>query len=165
MEIDEGIWTAHYHGAPVGLRWLCMLYTVPDLRCTDIDSQGNYTHQPIDHYGVAEYPAAMLRSTVHDLCRYLSVFVSESHGAQVLSQDSLAQLVPTRQNCVGELRCAEGLAWWGAEADYGDPTGRSAPTALDTINLGVHAGATLTEGSWRGSELTYTSGLHITLAP
>lgn len=66
---------------------------------------------PMGHYGVAEYPAAGLRSTVNDLLVFLQQFTMPSPPNAILSDASLAEMLPTT--------FCDGLAWWGMDASYG----------------------------------------------
>jgi CubicO group peptidase (beta-lactamase class C family) len=65
----------------------------------------NEKNQPIDHYGVAEWPAAQLRTTLEDLIHFLLAFTGSSYPSQLLSNpESLSLLMPESMT--------EGLAWW-----------------------------------------------------
>tara|TARA_B110001452_G_scaffold93637_1_gene77303 strand:- start:102 stop:1274 length:1173 start_codon:yes stop_codon:yes gene_type:complete len=66
---------------------------------------------PGHHYGVAEYPAAGLRSTAADLAKYLQALTAPPGQCRLLTEASLRQLLPD------DFR--EGLAWWGRDAWYG----------------------------------------------
>jgi CubicO group peptidase (beta-lactamase class C family) len=66
-------------------------------------------------YGVAEWPAAGLRSTVRDLLRFLAQFTGDADACTLLSRASLAAMLPPD--------FTRGLAWWGADATYGEPQG------------------------------------------
>lgn len=70
---------------------------------------------PGHHYGVAEYPAAALRSTAGDLAKYLLALTAEA--CPLLRPASRAQLLP--ESFRG------GLAWWGRDATYGERDSRS----------------------------------------
>lgn len=58
-----------------------------------------------DHYGVAEWPAAGLRSTLHDMLLFMREFTSES--PKVLTVEQIPQVLPP--SFVG------GLGWWGKD--------------------------------------------------
>merc|ERR1712166_767276 len=89
-----------------------------------LDPDGSRTGpQPDPHYGVTEYPAAMLRSSAHDLCLYLSALIApESSG--ILTAESVEMPMPTVVARDGSRVCAGGLGWWGMDAAFGDPTGQ-----------------------------------------
>jgi len=71
-------------------------------------------------YGVCEYPAASLKSSVTDLAKWAGALLAGLGGeATVLSKDSLSQFLPPGEKCIG------GLAWWGLDAYYGSKNGRS----------------------------------------
>jgi len=63
----------------------------------------------VGHYGLGEFPAAGLRSTVMDLGRFLQEFTAAQN--RLLSPDSLAEMFPADYQ--------QGLAWWGQDATYG----------------------------------------------
>lgn len=65
------------------------------------------------HYGLAELPAAGLRSTGADLARLLEAFTGDVNP--LLSEGSLKEMLP------GDFR--RGLAWWGRDASYGNRAG------------------------------------------
>lgn len=67
---------------------------------------------PLAPFGVAEYPAANLRSTAADLLHFLSAFTGEPGVCPLLRAASLAQALPSDG--------VRGLAWWGADATYGE---------------------------------------------
>lgn len=62
-------------------------------------------------YGVAEYPAAALRSTASDLAKYLLALTAPAGECPLLRASSLRELLP--ESFTG------GLAWWGRDAMYG----------------------------------------------
>ena len=62
------------------------------------------------HYEVAEYPAAQVRSTAHDLCQWLLFLTSPQPASNVLSRGSIGAMLPASG--------AGGLAWWGSDAAY-----------------------------------------------
>ena len=66
---------------------------------------------PGHHYGVAEYPAAGMRSTAADLAKYLQALTAPLGQCELLTEASLRQLLPTTFH--------GGLAWWGRDAWYG----------------------------------------------
>eukprot|EP01047_Picozoa_sp_COSAG01_P033733 COSAG01_NODE_2496_length_7573_cov_15.650120_3_plen_421_part_00 len=95
--------------------------------------------EPGGHYEVAEYPAAQVRSTVADLCRWLEFLTRERSGeelqperapapepapepdtagppsrqpAMILSPASVALMLPRSGR--------ESLAWWGLDAQYSE---------------------------------------------
>eukprot|EP00035_Acanthoeca_spectabilis_P016632 m.343776 g.343776 ORF g.343776 m.343776 type:complete len:542 (-) comp16550_c0_seq87:5661-7286(-) len=64
--------------------------------------------QPISQYGVAEWPAAQLRSSCTDLCRLLCALTTED--SMLMAQKSFKEMLP---------ECGSGgLAWWGLDATY-----------------------------------------------
>lgn len=65
--------------------------------------------EPVGHYGLAELPAAGLRSTAMDLARFLQEFTGAEN--RLLSPSSIAEMFPA------DFR--RGLAWWGQDATYG----------------------------------------------
>jgi len=67
----------------------------------------------LGHYGVAEWPAAGLRSTAADLGRYLVALMGTK--CAILSEESIQEMLPATFRC--------GLAWWGKDTWYGDPRG------------------------------------------
>jgi CubicO group peptidase (beta-lactamase class C family) len=76
---------------------------------------------PITHYGVTEWPACQIRTTLQDLTRYLLSFTSSSAEESstippLLSNASKAMLLPSDMK--------KGLAWWGKDTSYGDRRGR-----------------------------------------
>lgn len=66
--------------------------------------------RPLGHSSVAEWPAAALRSTVHDLCLFLAHFTSDV-APTILLASSVKQMLPSDYK--------EGLAWWGCDTSYG----------------------------------------------
>jgi CubicO group peptidase (beta-lactamase class C family) len=71
----------------------------------------------MDHYGVAEWPACQLRSSLLDLTKYLTALTrNDSHAHQLLSPESKALMLPQTMT--------NGLAWWGKDTSYGDNSGR-----------------------------------------
>ena len=62
-------------------------------------------------YGVAEYPAAGLRSTVHDLLLFAAQFTAQPGNTTLLRAASRQVMLPPDYK--------GGLAWWGLDADYG----------------------------------------------
>ncbi len=67
---------------------------------------------PGRHYGVAEYPAAGLRSSASDLAKYLAALTAPPGDCPLLSAASRRQLMPESFR--------QGLAWWGRDAWYGE---------------------------------------------
>jgi CubicO group peptidase (beta-lactamase class C family) len=71
---------------------------------------------PVGIYGVAEYPAAGLRASLHDLLIFLGQFTTAADapdgGCALLSRASLAAMLPEDYE--------RGLAWWGLDATYGE---------------------------------------------
>lgn len=67
------------------------------------------------HYGLAEFPAAGLRSTAADLARFLEAFTAEAHP--VLEGASVREMLPPD--------FTKGLAWWGRDAQHGNRSGGS----------------------------------------
>lgn len=72
--------------------------------------------QPEGHYEVAEYPAAQVRSTALDLCKWL-VFLTAPRSQPepeqpVLSRASIDDMLPASFE--------RSLAWWGLDAAYGE---------------------------------------------
>ena len=65
--------------------------------------------RPIGHYGVAEWPAAQLRSSAADLARFLLGFTNPRQ--RLLSDASTADMFPPDFK--------RGLAWCGKDAWYG----------------------------------------------
>jgi CubicO group peptidase (beta-lactamase class C family) len=65
----------------------------------------------VGHYGVAEYPAAGLRATVHDLLLFLREFTRPDGGSTILTPESMAVMLPED--------FTQGLAWWGRDTWYG----------------------------------------------
>ena len=89
--------------------------------------------EPQGHYEVAEYPAAQVRSTVGDLCRWLSFLTKPDRAApdqpdsqpeaeaqpestttaeHVLSEESISAMLPNTGRGA--------LAWWGMDAQYSE---------------------------------------------
>ncbi len=78
--------------------------------------------EPQGHYEVAEYPAAQVRSTAADLCRWLSFLTrpdsdpvpqsSTTVAEPVLSADSIQAMLPSAGRGA--------LAWWGMDAQYSE---------------------------------------------
>lgn len=75
--------------------------------------------EPQGHYEVAEYPAAQVRSTAADLCRWLSFLTrqdseseSTTEAEHVLSAESIQAMLPSTGRGA--------LAWWGMDAQYSD---------------------------------------------
>eukprot|EP00471_Norrisiella_sphaerica_P004531 CAMPEP_0184488478 /NCGR_PEP_ID=MMETSP0113_2-20130426/12174_1 /TAXON_ID=91329 /ORGANISM="Norrisiella sphaerica, Strain BC52" /LENGTH=366 /DNA_ID=CAMNT_0026871301 /DNA_START=97 /DNA_END=1194 /DNA_ORIENTATION=- len=68
------------------------------------------------HYGVAEFPAAGLRSTAKDMATFLSVFTEQSlrkwTNSLKLSQADMKEMLPRNFK--------SGLAWWGGDTWYGE---------------------------------------------
>ena len=69
---------------------------------------------PIDHYGVAEWPAAQLRSSASDLGRLLCALTAPDGPTPLLQRDSVQTMLP--------LDFCSGLAWWGKDAIYSSKT-------------------------------------------
>ena len=63
-------------------------------------------------YGVAEWPAAGLRTTLADVLRFAAQFTAPPGDCALLRATSLAEMLPVS----GE----GGLAWWGRDATYGE---------------------------------------------
>jgi CubicO group peptidase (beta-lactamase class C family) len=63
-------------------------------------------------YGVAEWPAAGLRTTLADVLRFAAQFTAPPGDCALLRATSLAEMLPAS----GE----GGLAWWGRDATYGE---------------------------------------------
>ena len=66
--------------------------------------------RPLGHYGVAEFPAATVRSTAADLARYLLAVTGDGAAPRLLSDASWREMFPS-----GFTR---GLAWWGRDAQH-----------------------------------------------
>ena len=66
--------------------------------------------RPPGHYGVAEWPAAQLRSTAADLGRFLGALTRGPAACPVLSESAFGEMLPPTFR--------EGLAWWGRDAAY-----------------------------------------------
>jgi len=60
------------------------------------------------HYGVAEWPAAQLRSTANDLGRYLCALTTPGHP--VMKPASVEAMLPASGR--------SGLAWWGLDSGF-----------------------------------------------
>jgi CubicO group peptidase (beta-lactamase class C family) len=78
-------------------------------------AQGNIAQphrgtKPLEHYGVAEWPAAQLRSSANDLGRLLCALTSPEGAGPLLQPASVATMLP-KDFC-------NGLAWWGKDAIY-----------------------------------------------
>ena len=67
---------------------------------------------PGHHYGVAEYPAAGLRSTASDLAKYLVALTALPGDCLLLNGDLRQLLMPESFK--------QGLAWWGRDTWYGE---------------------------------------------
>lgn len=67
------------------------------------------------HYGLAELPAAGLRSTASDLARFLEAFTADTNP--LLSRESVNAMLPPD--------FTQGLAWWGRDFPLGNPSGGS----------------------------------------
>jgi CubicO group peptidase (beta-lactamase class C family) len=67
---------------------------------------------PLAPYGVAEWPAAGLRTTLSDLLRFAAQFTCEPQACTILRPESLHAMLP--------VSCTSGLAWWGRDATYGE---------------------------------------------
>ena len=65
-------------------------------------------------YGMAEWPAAGLRTTLSDLLRLLAELTSSPQDCRLLSPASVALMLPADGR--------DGLAWWGVDASYGEKT-------------------------------------------
>eukprot|EP00658_Telonema_sp_P-2_P040816 TRINITY_DN29192_c0_g1_i1.p1 TRINITY_DN29192_c0_g1~~TRINITY_DN29192_c0_g1_i1.p1 ORF type:complete len:189 (+),score=22.35 TRINITY_DN29192_c0_g1_i1:239-805(+) len=65
-------------------------------------------------YEVAEFPAAQVRSTVQDLCKWLLLLTAPRADPDhcVLSRTSIAEMLPASFE--------RSLAWWGMDALYGE---------------------------------------------
>lgn len=91
----------------------------------------------IGHYGTAQYPAAGLRTTLADMFSFLRIVLRESSGAAKLlplggaaaaGSPSLAAapevvapfLSPTSWSEMFPPSGDHGLAWWGADATFGE---------------------------------------------
>lgn len=77
--------------------------------------------EPKGHYEVAEYPAAQVRSTAADLCRWLSFLTRQELEPEsefttevepVLSAESIHAMLPSAGTGA--------LAWWGMDAQYSE---------------------------------------------
>jgi CubicO group peptidase (beta-lactamase class C family) len=67
----------------------------------------------LGNYGVAEWPACQIRSTIEDMTLYLQDLTSPS--SRLISDESRKLLMPESM--------IEGLAWWGKDATYGAKSG------------------------------------------
>lgn len=65
---------------------------------------------PVGQYGVAEVPAAGLRSTALDLARLLAALTSQD--ARLLTPGSIREMLPDSGR--------QGLGWWGRDFPYGE---------------------------------------------
>jgi CubicO group peptidase (beta-lactamase class C family) len=63
-------------------------------------------------YGVAEWPAAGLRTTLADVLRFAAQFTAPPGDSMLLRPASLAEMLP--------LSGERGLGWWGRDATYGE---------------------------------------------
>ena len=81
--------------------------------------------EPGGHYEVAEYPAAQVRSTAADLCRWLSFLTrpepepepeppgpGPGPAQRILSRESIEAMLPSSGS--------GSLAWWGMDAQYSE---------------------------------------------
>lgn len=94
--------------------------TVPGCVCVVLQPNLACPHRercPIEHYGVAEWPAAQLRSSISDISRLLCALAHcatpsthRSDTSPILSQASLKAMFPEEG--------LKGLAWWGQDATY-----------------------------------------------
>lgn len=69
------------------------------------------------HYGVAEYPAAQLRSSAHDLMTYLHAMGSSERA---VGQAGVFKHAQSWHDMFPDT-FSHGLAWWGRDAQYGEP--------------------------------------------
>ena len=71
----------------------------------------------LPHYGVAEWPAAQMRSSAEDLAKYLAAFMRKDGSCPLFQEaaPSLAELFPPD--------FCNGKAWWGKDTWYGEKTG------------------------------------------
>ena len=63
-------------------------------------------------YGMAEWPAAGLRTTMSDLLRLLAELTTAPDECRLLAPASIALMLPADGR--------DGLAWWGRDASYGE---------------------------------------------
>ena len=88
-------------------------FTLAELAGCRIAEPHGAKGKPLGLYGVAEYPAAGLRSTVHDLLLFAAQFTAPPGcDTALLSAASRDAMLPPAY--VG------GLAWWGLDASYGE---------------------------------------------
>ena len=97
---------------PLGMS--CSAFTLAELPPgSRIAEPHGDTGKPLGLYGVAEYPAAGLRSTVHDLLLFAAQFTAPPGcDTALLRAASREAMLPP--DYVG------GLAWWGLDASYGE---------------------------------------------
>jgi CubicO group peptidase (beta-lactamase class C family) len=78
----------------------------------------------IGHYGVTEFPAAQIRSTAMDLGLYLAALTAAPGECPILTDESRDEMMPPA-SAAGNHKVEKGLAWWGADATYGEKSGDS----------------------------------------
>jgi serine-type D-Ala-D-Ala carboxypeptidase/endopeptidase len=101
---QEGIFT------PLGMSHTS--YSLSDLqaRTTDVAVPHTADGCSVGHYGVAQWPAAGLRSSAGDLAKFLLAFTGVANP--LLRPESVAEMLPAS--------FTRGLAWWGKDASYGN---------------------------------------------
>ncbi|MGB0425217.1 MAG: serine hydrolase domain-containing protein, partial [Flavobacteriales bacterium] len=73
--------------------------------------------QPYGYFSVPEYPAAMLKSNIVELSRFLLAITQGGHidNQELISENTFNAMLPESMT--------NGFGWWGTDTWYGDPEG------------------------------------------